>query len=630
MRCALVCLFVCVACGGGQIQERSAADVSKVGPATLEATKPREGEPREAKVRVWVDPGIRALPNWKDEINDQIDYAGQLLTPLLGVRLKIEAFKDWARTGDPHDALKELAAADDGKEAIWVIGYVTPGDDASKAMAELGDAHLLGKHVIVRGWAEKPETDALAASLPDLKPAERNEVLAAHRRHKQTVVLLHFLARTLGAVYENDPAWIANPTYSPKQASFADRTRDLMQTAIDRKLSDEPVPAIAKELLEKLTKEDWGGWVAGDRDDVTKQLTAMVNAGKQGEAVADVPMAALEQFERVKTMAARAIATMRSKDQAARARGQNDFAAALAELDNLLVAYPGNGTIYMLKCELLLLPRPAPDPKAPPLGGPKDSTARAACARVSELAPSDPAPHFALAASLVAANDLAGARAELQQAATKIEALKQGSEQQWKKLIGIYTQLGSLTWTEETIARAKLDADPVAAEIQSTRARYGVPKGAKFVKPEDEAALVTSVREALSLVYANKHADAEKKLAAGEQKWPGAPGFAAVRCDLALRKAQLDAARAACNRALDADPNESWALYLSGVIALKDTSTAGTKNGIEKLKKAIAVDPDLGQAWRTLAKAYARAKDKAAYDELNKSYAKKFGQPLPP
>ena len=99
---------------------------------------------------------------------------------------------------------------------------------------------------------------------------------------------------------------------------------------------------------------------------------------------------------------------------------------------------------------------------------------------------------------------------------------------------------------------------------------------------------------------------------------------------LHLRQTQLEPAKAACNKALAADPNESWALYLSGVIALKDTSTAGTKNGIEKLKKAIAVDPDLGQAWRTLAKAYARAKDKAAYDELNKSYAKKFGQPLPP
>ncbi|HEX5061276.1 MAG TPA: hypothetical protein VFV99_18040, partial [Kofleriaceae bacterium] len=592
MRCALL-LCLLVACGGSQIQERKATDVSKLGPATLEATKPREGEPRDAKVRVWVDAGVRATPNWKEEINDQIDYAGQLLTPLLGIRLKVEAIKDWDRTGDPHTALKDLAAADDGKDAIWVIGYVTPGDAASKAMPELGDAQLLGKHVVVRGWAEKPETDALAAGLPDLKAAERNEVLAAHRRHKQTVVLLHFLSRTLGAVAESDPAWIANPMYSPKQASFADRTRELMQTAIDRKLADDETPVIAKEILEKVSKEEWGGWISTDRDDVTKQLTAMVTADRMGQAAGEVPMAALEQFERIKVLARK-----------------NDMTNAMAELENLLVAYPGNATIYELKCELLL---------AKP--GVKDKATRAACTRVSELAPTDPSPHIAVAAALVKERDIASARAELLTAAGKIEQLKTGAAEQWKKLIGFYYGgLGSLTWTEEVIAKAKLENDPVVAEIASKRARYGVPRGAKFVKPDDEGPLLGAVQDALGLVYASKYPQAEKAIAAGQKKWPGAPGFFAVRCDLELRQARLDGAKAACAKALDLDPNESWALYLSAVIALKDTSPAGTKAGIEKLKKAIAVDAELAQAWRTLAKAYARAKNQVALDQLRKDY----------
>src|SRR5574338_459818 len=147
--------------------------------------------------------------------------------------------------------------------------------------------------------------------------------------------------------------------------------------------------------------------------------------------------------------------------------------------------------------------------------------------------------------------------------------------------------MGALTWTEEVIAQAKLERDPLAAQLASTRARYGVPPGAKFVKPEDEGALVASIREALQLVYANKHAEAQRAIRAGEKRWPHAPGFAAVRCDLALRQAQLAAARAACNQALAADPHQSWALYLSGVIALKDTSPAGTKAGIDKLQRAI-------------------------------------------
>lgn len=627
MRVALLCLLV--ACGGSQIQERKAADVAKLGPATLEATKPKEGEPREATVRIWADAGVRATPSWKEDITEQIDYAGQLLTPLIGVRFKVESFKEWNRTGTPVDALQELAAVDEGTDAIWVIGYIAPGDTASKAMSELGNAKLLGRHVVVRGWAEQPETDALSASLPDLKPAERNEVLAAHRRHKQTVVLLHMLARTLGAIGESDPSWIANPSYSPKQATFADRTRELLQAAIDRRLADDTTVDIAKELLEKITKDDWGGWVAGDRDDITTQLTAVINAGRASQPTTEVPVAALEQFERIKTLAQRALATMRSQKEADRARGNAELANALAELDNLLVAYPANGTIYMLKCELLLAPRPASDPKAPPLGGPRDKAARAACARVSELAPGDPSPHLAVAKTFVQAKDFAAAREELVVAARKIEGLQAGATEQWKRLIGFYNDLGSLTWTEEVVAQAKLDADPLAAQIASTRARYGVPKGAKFVKPEDEAALVGTVREALNLVYASKYPQAEKTIAAGEKKWPGAPGFAAVRCDLALRQAQLDAARTACNKALAADPNLSWALYLAGVIELKNTSDTGTKSGIDKLKKAIAVDPELGQAWRTLAKAYSRAKDKSAFDQLNKDYATKFGQPLP-
>jgi predicted Zn-dependent protease len=131
------------------------------------------------------------------------------------------------------------------------------------------------------------------------------------------------------------------------------------------------------------------------------------------------------------------------------------------------------------------------------------------------------------------------------------------------------------------------------------------------------------------MIYSNTFGDAERALATAEKKWPSAPGLAAARCDLALRQGQNDAAQTACAKAIAADPADSWALYLSGVVALKDTIGAGTKRGVELLKKAIAVDPELGQAWRTLAKAYDRAKDTAAREQLAKDYQAKFGQPLP-
>src|SRR5213078_1082905 len=112
--------------------------------------------------------------------------------------------KDWTRTSAPDDALRELAQTDKGDGVTWVIGYVAPADTASTAMSALGDAQPLGRHVTVRAWAEKPEVTALAGRLPDPKDPERDEVIGAHRRHKQTVVLLHMLATTLGAIAEVD------------------------------------------------------------------------------------------------------------------------------------------------------------------------------------------------------------------------------------------------------------------------------------------------------------------------------------------------------------------------------------------------------------------------------------------
>ncbi|HSN31006.1 MAG TPA: hypothetical protein VLT45_32190, partial [Kofleriaceae bacterium] len=198
----------------------------------------------------------------------------------------------------------------------------------------------------------------------------------------------------------------------------------------------------------------------------------------------------------------------------------------------------------------------------------------------------------------------------------------------WKRIVALYLEMGALTWAEEAIAAGKLN-DPGYAMIASTRARYGLPKGSSKVKPEQEGALVAAIKQASAAIYANKFAEAHKAFDAIDKKWPGSPGALAFRCDLAMREGAIGSAKGYCNKALALDPDESWANYLSGVLALRDTSAAGTKAGVEKLKWAIVVDPDLGQAWRALAKAYIRAKDEAALQKLSQEYAAKFGTPLP-
>jgi len=596
----LVLALALAACGGSQLNDHLAAGVTKFLPATLEASKPRDGDPRSAKVRIYADPGIRALPHWKEDITDQLDYASQLLQPMIGVRLTVESFKDWAHAGDPHQALRDLVDADRGEGVTWVIGYVTAGDTASTAMSELGDGQPLGHHVMVRGWAEKPELDALGGKLPDLKDAERAEVIAAHRRHKQTVVLLHMLATTLCAIGEADPTWIQNAAYSAKQSTFSTRNREVMQLAVDGRLAGNSEQLLARALANAIDKIEWGGWMPASREQVLTLLNATVESSRSGKTFADIPPEAVAEYTRINELAKRG--------------KTND---ALTELGNLLTAYPGNATMHELKCEILL--------RTP---GVADKSTRAACARVSELAPGDPTVHLAVGEALVRAGDLAGARKELTQAEAKIGNLKAGTDEAWRKLIAIYAGLGALTWTEEAIAKATLENDPAAAHAAQTRARFGIPRGAKFVAPDDESKLVAAIRSTLDLVYANKFADAERALATADKKWPGAPGLTAARCDLAFRMGQIEAAHAACARALATDPNESWALYLLGVLLLREAGTVGA--GIAKLKAAIAIDPELGQAWRSLAQAYARGNDKAALDQLGKDYLAKFGQPLPP
>lgn len=597
-----IVLVVAVACGGPKLNQRTEdVDLSKHIPATLEAARPRDGDPKTLQVRVYVDAGVRALPRWKDEITDQIDYASQLLTPLLGTRLAVEKIVDWNRAGDPGTALTALVATDKGDGAAWVIGYVTPRDSASKVLGELGAAEPLGKHVIVRGWVEAGETAALAGTLPDLKETERTEIIAAHRRHKQTVVLVHQLAITLGSIAEADPTQIRHPTYSPKQHTLSDRNRELMQIAVDERAADSDDQTIAKKLIDSIDKTPWGGWIPTDQEQVLARLRILADVGKAGRTAADVPPAAVDQFNRIKELAKQG----KSKD-------------ALVELDNLMVAYPGNASMMQLKCEILL--------RAP---GIADPSTKAACKRASELAPGDPTPHLAVAEALLAAKDMKGARAELLAAEGKIANLPSGTADAWKKVIAFYVGLDAVTWADEAIGKAKLPpTDPFAVKVAQTRARFGLPRGSKFAPPEQEGALVRAIRGALDLIYAGKYGPAGTALANAEKQWPRAPGLAGARCDLGLRSGAIDAARGACARALAADPNLSWALYLSAVIDLK--TAAGTKAGIEKLKKAIAVDPDLGQAWRTLAKAYDRQHDKAALEKLAQDYQTKFGQPLPP
>jgi hypothetical protein len=575
-------------------------------PATLEAPTRYEGPVRTARVRVWADDDYRAQHlRWKQGFGDELDYANQLLEPMLGLRLEAE-FQDWDRraTGATlREDIDALAQIDDGDDVAWVIGLTSALPLVSASTDELGVAEVLGTYIVLRGYADAEERRAFIRAFPDLEESERDEVHDARRRHKQTVLLVHELAHTLGAIHETDPSWIMHPVYRPEQASISDRNRELMLIALADRLhtkeARDPV-ATAEALLAAIDAADWGGWIAEEKENEAQGLRAEIESAKQGMTASPVPAAAYAQYAHAQQLA-----------------GAGKFDDALAELDPIVAAYPGNAAIRLLVCQIRLA-----------AAGPKDATALAACAKAAELAPGDPAPFVSIASALLAQNDVAGARAQLLDAESRIANLQSGTADAWVQVASMYQAMGALTWAEDAIARSGLAEHPIALWAARVRARYGVPRdGTKWkITPENEAELVVAVRNVLDLVYASKLGEAATAAKKAEKRWPGAPGLLAARCDLQMRKNDLGGARKLCARAIAAYDGAAWAHYLMGILILHGKDTA---KGIAELRAATDADPELAQAWRALAKAYQRKGDKTALEELRQSYQQRFGQPLP-
>jgi tetratricopeptide (TPR) repeat protein len=602
-------IAITAGCASNPYAQRVRAErtvLAKYIPAALEATKRYDGEVRVAKVRIYADERYRAQNMaWERKFGDELDYANQLFEPLLGLRLEAE-YRKWERAGDDTSLLptvEALAALDPGTDVAWVIGLTGSLEIVSTSSDELGMARPLSPHIVLRGFSDVAERKMLDAALPDLDAAEREEVYDARRRHKQTVVMLHELAHTLGAIHETDENWIMHGAYRHTQGSISDRNRALMLIA----LADRIAPAAkrdpggtAQKLLAELESNAWGGWVAAEKQQEIDQLRNIADAAKRGETASDVPADVYPQFDRARSMAQR-----------------KEYDAAIGEIEPLIAAYPANATMRQLVCEIELA-----------RGGPDAPAAVKTCGRAIDLAGGDPTPHFLIAAAHLAKRDIAGTRAQLVLVEAKIPNLPK-PEAAWGKLAQIYMGMGAITWAEAAVAKTNDPAHPVAAWARTTRARYGVPtSGAGTVKPEEEGDAVAAVRSVLDAVYASKFADATRAAKAGTKKWPKLPGLAAARCDLDLRQEQIGAARKQCAAAIAAFPQASWAQYLMGIIELRGTSAKATTAGIEHLKLALAADPDLAQAWRALAKAYARAKDKPALEQLRADFQQRFGQSL--
>lgn len=598
-------LTAVAACGGAQ-ERHDQRWKAKLTPAPLGVDHPHEGEPRVARVRVYADEDFRAQHvHWKQDIQEQLDDANQLLIPAIGLRVEAIELKPWeVRTASRElaDVIADLEHLDAGDDVAWVIGMVSSLPIVAAGFEQLGMARPLGRHVVLRGFADQEEAKAFEQGLPTLSSYDREALEDARRKHKLAALLVHELGHTLGAPHEVDATWVMNPSYQIAMATLSEQSRRLMLLTLERWLEQphEPAGAMAGRLLTFMDENPWGGWNEDEANELRAALGQIASA--PATATGDVtgpppvPAAALEQFRGAQLLAR---------------RGKYD--EALGELDALLAAYPSAPELRLGVCQITL----AKD-------GPTAATAIAACDRALEVSPGDPRPIFARIDALFAAKDAAGALALVPRA----EALAANDRAAWEQIAAIYQGQGMITSAEGAIAHVAPGADhPVVTWAARRRARYGLPPDGKGkVPPADEAAYVTAVRELLDLVYASKFPAAEAKAKAAEKRWPGTPGMLGARCDLALRKGAPAAAVGYCDKAIKVWPGAAWAQYLRGVMALQKGKTAPA---ITALRAAIAAEPELAAAYRTLGKAYSMAEDKAAHDALDAEYGQRFGARLP-
>jgi predicted Zn-dependent protease len=593
-------------------------DLAEITPAPLESTKPWKGEPRELKVRVYVDEDFRAQTvRWKAQIEEQFDDANQFLVPALGVRLDVVDYKPWAQRSASESMetlLGALEAHDAGDDVAWVVGYVSSLSIASTSFEQLGVAWLLGRHVVLRGYAEGGEKKLLAEAFPKVPAAERERAHEQRRRHKQTVLLIHEIAHTLGAIHENDEGWIMHASYAVAMSQLSDRSRELMQISIDERVkarTSQDNRALAGRLVGYLDANAWGGW----NEEEKIQLVTMLRATMDGKAVdgvagndrasgggqeAAVPAGAYDQMQRAQRLAA---------------QGKTD--EALAELEALVAAYPSTADIRQAVCEVQIMAK-----------GPGSEQATAACARASEITPDDPRPYVARVEAYVRAGDQKAAMPLL------VEVEKRAGERApvWDRVAEIYQATGRISQAEaaarRSMAISKAPSHPLIEWSARTRARYGLPPDGKKWKiaPADEGEYIAAVRELLDLIYAGKIPEASARARAAEKRWRGAPGILGARCDLHLRQGETAAAKKLCAQAIAGWSGAAWAHYLEGVIALQEHKDARAE---KSLRAAVAADPELGQAYRALGKALYRQKKEADWSALAATYQQKFGQALP-
>ncbi|MCP3100358.1 hypothetical protein LZ198_15930 [Myxococcus sp. K15C18031901] len=581
-------------------------------PTKLETQTPSASQSlRPLRVRVYADSDYRdQVLRWRSTVVAQLQRASAVVRGPLGVVFELESTREWAHRGvegELEKSLVELETLDPGEDVDLVIGFVSSLKFFSSSQHELGMARMFGRHCVLREMGNPEEVRAIMGVLTHLPEAERESLYHERKLHKETSVLLHEWAHTLGAFHVGNSHWMMFPSYAPNQGAFAPQTMELLATSLRHASNGRRDAAAAKawatELGTWISSTTWPDWEGPEKDAVVDWL-AKVREGK-------VPLGPRHQAPPMARDDQKRLEEILSLDQ----QGRVEMAAQ--QVEPLARRYPEDARVQGIVCYLGT--RAAPTLPA----------TREQCEATAEHFRDAPQAPLHLAALDLRGGRPLEAQAQLLRARQRMAAQPATPAALWNDLAAFFKETGAVTYTEQALERAAggRDFEALRSWTSQTRRWLALPTDVSRsgVAMEREGELVRAAKEVEVAFDKGPTSKVQSRLAWMKREFPRAAILHVFDCEVHLRAGRLGPARAACREAVAAHDEAVQAHFILGWLA---TNAGRRAEAREHLERVVTLEPRHMEAWRLLADQYRAVGMAEALKQLQTRYREEFAAEL--
>jgi len=542
-----------------------------------------------------------------------VQRANAVLERQFGVSLDVVEVRPWPREVKERalqEALDELVAAEPGAGVAWVIGFVGSSGQVSRSADQLGIAHLLGKHLVLRKMSNSEEREVIQEALDLLGEAEQEKVLRERVAHRETSVLLHEWAHALGAPHELESDTIMSMAWSQQATSFSPRAARIVELGLGVVGSAEPavLSAWARDYRAAL-EEGRAAWERGAVEQLGP-LAEQVAAARAARPRASAP----EPSSVPRPAAAGPVGPGAALVKAEANARLGDLATAWALVEPVARAHEDVTWLQVYACHLGRRAAPAA------------AAAKGAC-RIAARAPSSgrEAPEPFVRSLLELGDRRAAGQAALDVAA----ALPAGApKERVGRLTTLLVELDLCSAAERLAAlqpRAR-EAEGAVRKCAQLRKAGLLPATVRLQPEVGEQEYVDLVQRGRAAMMSRKRGGDLRALAAAvTARFPDAPGGPFLTCLADLDGATAERLRADCEAAEKAAPQAFEPSYALGLVAGHEGRWPEAR---DHLHRALEREERDGSLWERLAHAMVMAGDTAGLAKLEERYRRRAGRKL--